>query len=105
LLEKGAGPRSRRGRRVEHCQLPVRFCFGRRRLVASDECIGERAEHRGERRLVAGFGRHHVAQALEAWGRVGPELAEQLAVVYDGGAGWTSHAIDALAPLHALAAR
>jgi hypothetical protein len=38
-------------------------------------------------------------------GRVGPELAEQLAAVYDGGAGWTSHAIDALAPLHALAVR
>jgi hypothetical protein len=41
----------------------------------------------------------------EVSGRVGPELAAELAVVYDGGAGWTSHAIDALAPLHALAAR
>jgi hypothetical protein len=38
-------------------------------------------------------------------GRVGPELAAELAAVYDGGAGWTSHAIDALGPLHALAAR
>jgi hypothetical protein len=41
----------------------------------------------------------------ELSGRVGPVLAAELAVVYDGGAGWTSHAIDALAPLHALAAR
>jgi|GEM_PF-3704149 hypothetical protein len=38
-------------------------------------------------------------------GRVGSELAAELAMVYDGGAGWTSHAIDALEPLHALAAR
>jgi hypothetical protein len=41
----------------------------------------------------------------ELSGRVGPELAAELAAVYDGGAGWTSHAIDALEPLHALAAR
>jgi hypothetical protein len=41
----------------------------------------------------------------ELTGRVGPELAAELAVVYDGGAGWTSHAIDALEPLHALAGR
>ena len=40
----------------------------------------------------------------ELSGRVGPELAAKLAVVYDGGAGWTSHAIDALEPLHAIAA-
>jgi hypothetical protein len=38
-------------------------------------------------------------------GRVGPGLAAELAAVYDGGAGWTSHAIDALEPLHALATR
>jgi hypothetical protein len=38
-------------------------------------------------------------------GRVGPELAAELAAVYDGAPGWTSHAIDALEPLHALAAR
>jgi hypothetical protein len=41
----------------------------------------------------------------ELSGRVGPELAAELAVVYDGGAGWTSHAIDALEQLHALAVR
>jgi hypothetical protein len=34
--------------------------------------------------------------------RVGDDLAEHLAAVYAGGAGWTSHAIDALEPLHAL---
>lgn len=32
-----------------------------------------------------------------------PELATLLAAVYDGGAAWKSHAIDALEPLHALA--
>ncbi len=36
--------------------------------------------------------------------RVGPALAAELAAIYDGGAGWTSRAIDALEPLHALAA-
>ena len=35
--------------------------------------------------------------------QVGPELAAQLASIYAGGADWTSHAIDALAPLDALA--
>ncbi len=35
--------------------------------------------------------------------RFGPELAEELAAVYAGGADWTTHAIDALEPLHALA--
>ena len=41
----------------------------------------------------------------ELRGRVGPDLAAELAAVYDGAPGWTSHAIDALQPLHALAAR
>jgi hypothetical protein len=41
----------------------------------------------------------------ELRGQVGPELAAELAAVYDGALGWTSHAIDALQPLHALAAR
>ncbi len=41
----------------------------------------------------------------ELSGRVGPKLAAELAAVYDGEAGWTSHAIDALEPLHALTAR
>jgi hypothetical protein len=35
--------------------------------------------------------------------RFGPELAEELAAVYAGGPDWTTHAIDALEPLHALA--
>ena len=34
---------------------------------------------------------------------VGDELAETLAAVYAGGADWTSRAIAALEPLHALA--
>ena len=47
----------------------------------------------------------HGAPIEELRGRVGPELAAELAAVYEGGAGWTSHAIDALQPLHSLAAR
>ena len=34
--------------------------------------------------------------------RFGPELAAELAAVYAGGPDWTTHAIDALEPLHAL---
>jgi hypothetical protein len=34
--------------------------------------------------------------------RVGPELAAELVAVYTGGADWTTHAIDALEPLHDL---
>jgi hypothetical protein len=33
---------------------------------------------------------------------VGPELAAELVAVYSGGADWTTHAIDALEPLHEL---
>ena len=33
---------------------------------------------------------------------LGPELAAELAAVYAGGPDWTTHAIDALEPLHAL---
>jgi hypothetical protein len=47
----------------------------------------------------------HGAPLEELRGRVGPELAAELAAVYEGGAGWTSHAIDALEPLHSLAGR
>lgn len=36
---------------------------------------------------------------------VGPALAAELAAVYDGGEGWTRHAIELLEPLHALASR
>jgi len=36
---------------------------------------------------------------------VGPELADTLAALYAGGDDWTSRAIDALEPLHALARR
>ena len=35
--------------------------------------------------------------------RVGPELAGHLASIYAGSEDWTSHAIDALEPLNALA--
>jgi hypothetical protein len=35
--------------------------------------------------------------------RLGPQLAEELATVYAGGSDWTTHAIDALGPLHQLA--
>jgi pyrroloquinoline quinone (PQQ) biosynthesis protein C len=41
----------------------------------------------------------------ELTGRFGPRLAAELASVYVGREGWTSHAIEALEPLHALAAR
>ena len=37
--------------------------------------------------------------------RLGPDLAAELAAVYAGGPDWTTHAIDALEPLHALARR
>ncbi len=47
----------------------------------------------------------HRAPMEDLRGRVGPDLAAELAAVYDGGPGWTSHAIEALQPLHALAAR
>jgi len=33
---------------------------------------------------------------------VGPDLADELAALYRGGADWTTHAIDVLEPLHAL---
>jgi hypothetical protein len=45
----------------------------------------------------------HEAPLDELRDRVGPELAAELAAVYTGAAGWTSHAIDAIEPLHALA--
>jgi hypothetical protein len=47
----------------------------------------------------------HGPPVEELCGRVGPELAAELVAVYEGGAGWTGHAIDALEPLHSLAAR
>ncbi len=36
---------------------------------------------------------------------VPPELADELLALYEGGAGWTSRAIDVLRPLHELAGR
>ena len=45
--------------------------------------------------------REPPADALTA--RVGPELAAELVAVYAGGSDWTTHAIDALEPLHELA--
>lgn len=38
-------------------------------------------------------------------GCLGPGLATELAAVYDGGPGWTRHAIELLEPLHVLATR
>ena len=45
----------------------------------------------------------HDLQVAPVVQRVGPELAAHLARVYAGDADWTSHAIDALQPLDALA--
>ena len=45
----------------------------------------------------------HVLPLAPLEARLGPELAAHLASVYAGGADWTSHAIDALEPLDALA--
>ena len=45
----------------------------------------------------------HVLRLDELERRLGPQLAAHLAAVYAGDAGWTSHAIDALQPLDALA--
>lgn len=39
----------------------------------------------------------------ELCSRLGEALAHELAAVYAGGPDWTTHAIDALEPLHALA--
>jgi len=44
----------------------------------------------------------HDPPADELTARVGPDLAAELVAVYAGGADWTSHAIDALEPLHEL---
>jgi hypothetical protein len=47
----------------------------------------------------------HAPPATELRERVGPELAAELLTVYEGGDDWTSHAIDALEPLHELTRR
>jgi hypothetical protein len=44
----------------------------------------------------------HAPPEAELRERVGPELAAELLKVYAGDADWTSRAIDALEPLHAL---
>ena len=44
----------------------------------------------------------HPAPAEEVRALVGEELAAELVALYDGGADWTSRAIDVLEPLHAL---
>ena len=41
------------------------------------------------------------ARAVRA--QVGPELADELLALYEGGPDWTSRAIDLLRPLHELA--
>ncbi|HVU79599.1 MAG TPA: hypothetical protein VHC67_18645 [Gaiellaceae bacterium] len=45
----------------------------------------------------------HGAPVAELRRCVGDELGELLAEIYEGGEDWTSRAIDALPPLHALA--
>jgi hypothetical protein len=45
------------------------------------------------------------APPLELRDRVGVDLGDRLVAVYAGGSDWTSHAIDALEPLNALARR
>jgi hypothetical protein len=47
----------------------------------------------------------HSAPIDQLLVQVGPELAAELVAVYEGGEGWTGHAIDALEPLHSLAVR
>src|SRR2546423_7344049 len=42
----------------------------------------------------------HPPPAAEVRELVGPELGDALTALYDGGAGWTSRAIDLLAPLN-----
>src|SRR5207247_9711523 len=44
----------------------------------------------------------HAAPAEDVRALVGEELAAELVALYDGGADWTSRAIDVLEPLHAL---
>ena len=45
----------------------------------------------------------HAAPAEHVRAHAGPELAAELIALYDGGADWTSRAIDVLEPLHELA--
>jgi hypothetical protein len=45
----------------------------------------------------------HAPPVAELRDRIGEDLSELLAAVYEGGADWTSRAIDALEPLHAIA--
>lgn len=47
----------------------------------------------------------HEPPVAELRSRVGDELGETLAAIYEGTDGWTSRAIDALEPLHELARR
>src|SRR2546430_7391613 len=44
----------------------------------------------------------HPAPADDVRALVGDDLAAELVALYDGGADWTSRAIDLLEPLHAL---
>lgn len=47
----------------------------------------------------------HAPPLDELRGRVGDDLGDSLAAIYEGGEDWTSRAIDALEPLHAIARR
>jgi hypothetical protein len=73
--------------------------FARRARNALAQAVVAAAFDAGETLAPPG----HEAPIAELCDRVGPELAADLAAVYTGAQGWTSHAIDALEPLHALA--
>ena len=47
----------------------------------------------------------HEPPVDELRSRVGDELGDALAAIYEGSGDWTSRAIDALEPLHAIARR
>ena len=47
----------------------------------------------------------HEPPVEELRSRVGDELGETLAAIYEGSGDWTSRAIDALEPLHEIARR
>ena len=44
----------------------------------------------------------HAAHPDDVRAHVGDELTPELVALYDGGADWTTRAIDVLEPLHAL---
>lgn len=74
--------------------------FARRtRNAIAQAVVGEALAHREPAPPA------HEPPVAELRRHVGPELAERLTAVYAGGRDWTSPALDALAPLNALAKR